>query len=296
MIDYDLLKVNIPTDITSIFEDYDGVLVTGARIDDASEIFKWYHSTGWQFTYDVSIVFRTFIRHADFENIKWWYENELPRDYSLIEVDDFIFNRPEILKYFLDAMATGNTEYKINYFDCVEYITNDMDYSDDDTGIENLHIFTDFCLDNNVKFDVANVVYDCLYPMIDLYKLINEKKISDKIYNLFFDNFLYTVNSRVLTNKEISGLHLGYLLPNCFDSLPPNVLQYVESILELPIYISLLSKKCTSDDYNLIIKSLYKNKLMCEKLISDGKIICDVDMKSIHEAAPLKIGSLTYSI
>ena len=275
MIDYELLKINIPADITDILTKYTTVININYR-GTICDIFKWYRSSGWEFTYDNAKVFMMYIKHSNLESIKWWYENEIPRDYSLVNIDDIIFHQPEFFKYLLNMMVLDNATHFINYFDCAQFITNDMgDLEDecDGSGILNIRIFTDFCLENNVKFSIANIVYDCLYPITELSKFKNDARIVG-IYDLFFDNFLFVINSRQLTNEEISTLHHTYLLFNFFENLPSDVFQYVEHIFEFPITEDSILKKCTSFHYTQIITSLHKkDNPIRDKLISEGKLI-----------------------
>ena len=286
MIDYDLIELDIPTDITAVFRNYATYnikLAGGFSItkDNICDIFKWYHSSEWKFTYEVYIVFREYISNSKMEDIIWWYENDLPRDYSLIKPLHFLFYESNTLKYFLNMMLLDNAVQSINYFDCVDYVdyTNRITYNKSETDrlsfkpdISNIRIFTNFCLENGAKFVIDDIVYNCLFPMIQLYTLDRE------VYNLFYDNFIWVIENRPLTRKEISRLYYGYLLLDCFDKLQKNVLEYIERILEFPIDINCLDKNCDPNDYVYIIEALTKMiNLRRDKLISEGKLIFDVN-------------------
>lgn len=253
MVDNKLLELYIQPDMTKY-------LIDEHNFNSTIEIFKWYYNSGWEINYDSNRVFKYFFEYDTIDAIKWWYENNLPRDYANLSLHiGLIDHHDSELDYILDIILSDDVVKYIKYFD---YITNIVDLEEWDDVLK----VTNFCINYGADFTINNIVYDCLFNMEYILKL------NPKICDIFEYYILETIHGRELTETEITDLNIYYLFFDYIDHIPKNIATEIENIIVFPIKINIEEKKINNIIFVNLSYYMEKSKNRIDSLREQNKI------------------------
>lgn len=262
MVDHQLLQLIIPSDVTNIFINMHNFIY---NID----IFKWYYYSGWKFNYDSSRVFQYILEYVIIDDIKWWHENNLPRDYTNTSLHITLARHlGEDLNYILNIILEDGVVHNIKYFNYIRRMVDMYIHKNNFAYLHSSDIIkvTDFCIKYGADFTIKNIVNNYL---LNMEYVIN---LDPKINELFEYCIMKTMSERILTDKEVYRLYYFYVFSNYLKNLPKTIIDLIENILQLPIVIDLNNHKINNIIFKNLLNNMAENKERIDDLIKYNKI------------------------
>lgn len=270
LVDNQLLELSTEVDLTEIFIDQYNYTST-------IDIIKWYYYSGWKFNYNCASVFGYVITYESFDAFKWWYENNLTRDYSdsiLSIALTYTFGKH--LSEFLDIILEDHVVSCIDYFNYMRFaIEAKYDIREDIINtpcLNDIIKVTDFCIYHGANFKISHIVN------YGLDMLVYTKNMNQVIHDLFEYYIFQTLTERKLTNNELKELYYYYVFECDANVVSNYILDHIENILELPIKIDLKNNNINNIHFGwcVLSENIVKNKSRFNDLIDIDKV-CIID-------------------